>query len=89
MRRAAKIDTVQPEIVDGLLLLGYKLQSLSACGMGVPDLLVQKKDGTLALLEVKSPGGSITPQQKKWMAWWGRVPVVQTVDEAICALERS
>jgi len=89
MRRAARLDVVQPEIVDGLLAMGYKLQSLSAVGMGVPDLLVKKPDGTLMLLEVKTPGGTLTPAQKRWMAWWGPVPVVETLDEAIIALERT
>ena len=89
MRRAAKIDSVQPEIVDGLLARGYKLQSLASVGMGVPDLLVLTPRGNMRLLEVKSPGGTRTDAQKKWAQWWGyeHVPCVYTLAEALDVLE--
>lgn len=40
MRRAAKIDGTQTEIVAALRQVGCKVLSLAACGKGVPDLLV-------------------------------------------------
>ena len=40
MRRAARIDRNQPEIVKALRQVGAHVTSLAAVGDGVPDLLV-------------------------------------------------
>lgn len=89
MRRAAKVDATQHDIVAGLRGLGYKVQSLAAVGHGVPDLLVQTPRGHHKLLEVKSPGGTRTPDQVAWATAWGHehVPVVYTLEEALFVLE--
>ena len=88
MRRAAKIDTTQPGIVDALLAAGCKVQTLAMVGCGVPDLMVARpSDGRLFLLECKSPGGGLTWQQEKWRQAWGwPVHVVQTPEEALRAI---
>ena len=43
MRRAAKVDSVQSEIVTCLRLIGAEVQSLAAIGQGCPDLLISYK----------------------------------------------
>ena len=96
MRRAAKVDDNQLEIVKALLACGYSVQSLAAVGMGVPDLLVSGGptggNGQNWLLEVKDPtkpkaDRQLTPAQKRWhAAWRGHVAVVETVEQALEAV---
>lgn len=96
MRRAAKIDNTQAAIVDALRAAGCKVQSLAACGKGVPDLLVYSPwqhqfdamRQKMILLEVKNPAGrgtSLTPDQVKFHAEWP-VTVVTTPEEALAAV---
>lgn len=87
MRLAAKIDSTQDAIVDALFARGYKIQSLARVGMGAPDLLILTPAGNWRVIEVKSPGGKLTPAQVRWMQHYGRVPVVETVEAALVALE--
>lgn len=82
-----KVDQNQNDIVDALFAHGYRAQALSQ-GMGVPDLLVCATDGTMTLLEVKMPGETLTPYQKRWIATWpAKVWVVHDAAEAIAAAE--
>lgn len=83
MRRAGKVDANQHAIIDVLLAANCKVQTLAAMGGGVPDLLVQRPDGTLLLMEVKAPDGTLTPLQTKWMRYWPGVRVVRSPDEAL------
>lgn len=92
MRRASKIDANQPDVVDALRRLGATVQSLSAVGSGVPDLLVGW-NGRTYLLEVKD--GSLPPSarrltddQEKWHAAWCGSPVfvITCQESAIQAL---
>lgn len=92
MRRAAKIDGTQTEIVAALRQAGCKVLSLAACGKGVPDLLVyalnQLGDWELYLMEVKNlsgRGNKLTPDQVKFHAEWP-VTVVTSVEEALAAV---
>jgi Holliday junction resolvase len=88
MRQRAKIDDNQPEIVKALQQIGCSVQSLAACGKGVPDLLIGYR-GHNILLEVKDGAKTasrkkLTPDQLIWHALWsGQVAVVSTVDEAL------
>src|SRR5512139_2927673 len=83
VRRAAKIDANQPEIVDGLEAIGCSVQSLAAVGSGCPDLLVGFR-GANVLLELKVPGEKLNAAQKPWHAQWkGRAYVVWTLQQAI------
>ena len=52
MRRAAKIDANQTEIVKALRQVGASVQSLASTGKGCPDLLVGFR-GVNWLLEIK------------------------------------
>ena len=88
MRRAAKVDANQAEIVAALRGVGCSVQPLHAVGGGVPDLLVGK-GGVNLLVEVKD--GSKRPSarrlnavQQEWHdAWRGNVAVVSSVAEAL------
>lgn len=93
MRRRAKTDANQPEIVDALRSIGAAVYSLAECGDGIPDLLVGYKGETI-LLEVKD--GSKPPSKREltndqvfFHTFWqgGPLFVVSTVSEALAALE--
>lgn len=43
MRRAAKVDTTQREIVETLRAHGCQVRSLASVGQGMPDLLVLRR----------------------------------------------
>lgn len=83
MRRAGKVDANQHAIIEVLLAANCRVQTLAAMGGGVPDLLVQRPDGSLALLEVKGEHGTLTPRQRTWMKSWPGVKVVRSPDEAL------
>ena len=90
MRRAARIDENQPEIVRALLDAGCSVQSLASVGLGVPDLLVGHGNVNL-LLEVKDGSKApseraLTKDEKRWINMWrGQVRVVHNVEEALLA----
>lgn len=93
MRRAAKVDENQPEIVKALRRAGCSVQSLAAIGAGCPDLLVWSPwltCGQLQLIEIKNKGGKgdkLTPAQEKFhSAWDGFIHRVTSVDEALRAM---
>lgn len=91
VRRAARTDENQAEIVRALRGIGCSVQDLSAVGKGCPDLLVGR-GGRNWLMEVKRPAGprggmrdrGLTPDQVKWHdAWSGHVCVVTTAEDAV------
>ena len=91
MRRAAKVDVNQAEIVKALRKIGATVQPLHTVGHGCPDLLVGFQ-GENHLFEVKD--GSLpasrrilTEDEAKWANnWRGTVRVIKSVDEAIEAI---
>ncbi len=88
MRRAAKIDANQPEIVDGLRAVGASVEILSAVGNGCVDLLVGYKGGNYPI-EVKDGSlppsdRTLTPHQKSWHRdWQGKAYVANSLAEAL------
>ena len=84
MRRHGKTDNNQTEIVAGLRAVGASVTSLADLGHGVPDLLVGHHGETF-LMEVKTPEGSLTPDQVEYnQTWRGRtIMVVRSVEDAI------
>lgn len=84
MRRAAKVDRNHKEIVAAFRACGCSVVSLAALGRGVPDLLVAR-GRWMALVEVKAPGGRLTPDQEAFMAVWRgpKVQIVRTVDDVL------
>jgi hypothetical protein len=89
MRRAARVDSNQGEIVDALRAVGASVQSLAAIGKGCPDLLVGY-NGFTFLIEIKDPSKpksdiQLTPDQKHWHHhWYGTsVAVVYGIEGAL------
>lgn len=93
MRRAAKVDRNQPEIVEIFEDYGFSVQRAQAMGSGFPDLilgyggrnyLVEVKDWQLAPSKRK-----LNEIQQEWhAAWKGQVCVVETAIEAIKLAEK-
>lgn len=91
MRRAAKVDDNQAEIVAALRRAGCSVCSLAGVGRGCPDLAVGLR-GRTYMLEIKDgrkpPSKQrLTPDEQAWHdAWRGHVAVVSSVDEALDAV---
>ena len=91
MRRAAKIDANQPEIVDVARRMGCTVQPLHTVGGGVPDLLVGIS-GVNDLWEIKDgkkppSDRRLTPDQIIWHDdWRGSVQVIDSVDKAVARI---
>ena len=87
-RRAARIDSNQSDIVEGLRQIGCSVLSLAAVGNGVPDLLVAR-NGRTCLMEVKdgdkAPSArKLTPAQEKFKPEWkGEIHVVESRLQAV------
>jgi Holliday junction resolvase len=88
MRRAAKVDANQPEIVQALRDAGWSVAVMSAVGQGFPDLVIGR-DGVNVLVEVKDgskppSAQKLTPDQVEFHAAWnGRIEVVNSVESAL------
>jgi hypothetical protein len=86
MRRAANVDTVQPEIAAGLTRAGVKIVYLHQLGNSVPDLLCGWR-GKNILLECKTGTDKLSDGQSDWHASWpGQVAVVRSFKEAMDAV---
>lgn len=91
MRRAAKVDDNQGEIVAALRRAGCSVCILSGVGKGCPDIAVGLR-GVTYMLEIKD--GSKPPSRQRltldeqaWHdAWRGHATVVRSVDEALDAV---
>ena len=93
MRRAARVDDNQTEIVDALRAIGATVRVVTQGG-GLPDLMVGFR-GQTVLMEVKDgkkppSARALTPAEQKFFDEWrgGLLIVVNSVDEAIAALKR-
>lgn len=89
MRRAARVDENQPEIVKALRAVGATVEVTSAVGKGFPDLVVGLR-GQTELMEIKNPlkpkaDRVLTPDQVVWHRQWRGKPVcvVETVKDAL------
>ena len=88
MRRAARVDENQAEIVAALRQIGASVQSLASVGCGCPDLLIGLR-GRNCLLEIKNPKQDashrrLTPDEEGFLKCWrGQYAVVMTVEQAI------
>jgi hypothetical protein len=82
VRRAARIDRNQVDVVIALRKIGATVQHLHTVGGGCPDLLVGFR-GRNMLLEVKSDGG-LNDLETEWHRdWRGKVATIYTPEEAI------
>ncbi len=92
MRRAAKVDRNQSEIVEALRKVGAFVEpKLSRVGEGCPDLLICFR-GVWRVLEVKDwalppSGRKLTPKEAAWglaaATVGGEVPVIESVADAL------
>lgn len=91
MRRAARVDANQEQIVVALRAAGASVQVISAVGKGVPDLLVGFRNANW-LLECKDGDKppserKLTGDQVEWQSKWrGSCCVVLSADEALRAI---
>ena len=94
MRRAAKVDDNQMDIIKALRGIGASVQPLHYVGDGCPDILVGYQ-GENILLEIKDgakikSAQKLTADQKKWHAEWkGAAYVVNSEDKALECVMRS
>lgn len=92
MRRAARTDRNQIEVVKGLRAMGCTVQTLHTIGKGCPDILVGKNHRNI-LMEIKD--GELPPSDRRltldeleWhSSWRGQVCIVNSVHEAIQAVQ--
>ncbi len=88
VRRAAKIDANQPEIVKAFRQLGASVAITSSAHDGMTDIIVGL-GGLTVLVEIKD--GSKPPSKRKLTPdqvafhgnWQGAITVVETIDQAI------
>ena len=91
MRRNARIDVNQPEIVAAVRKMGCTVQHLHTIGQGCPDILVGVS-GINLLWEIKDgekpPSGQrLTVDELFWHeAWRGQVAVVNSIEKAISTI---
>jgi hypothetical protein len=92
VRRAAKVDRNQAEIVNFVIQCGATVQHLHGVGKGCPDLLVGYR-GVNLLWEIKDglaplSKQRLTPDERDWHAdWRGQVTVVSSIDQALVILQ--
>lgn len=88
MRRAAKIDANQPDIVAALRKIGAQVVPTHTVGQGFPDLVVGFR-GRTVLMEVKDgskppSARKLTPDQEVFhRAWTGEIVVIESIQQAI------
>ena len=94
MRRAARTDANQTNIVDALRRCGCLVLPLHQMGQGVPDLLICHR-GALAFVEVKDGDKSpskrkLTVDQETWHRQWADAPVyvLESVEHVPALLAR-
>lgn len=88
MRRAARVDANQPEIVAALRNLGCSVLDMSRLGGGAPDIAVGY-GGLTILAEIKDgkkppSERKLTKAQVEWrQTWTGGVRLIQGVEDAL------
>lgn len=88
MRRAARIDDNQPQIIAALRKVGAQVQPMHAVGGGFPDLAVGFQGKTF-LIEVKDGSKpqwarGLTDAQLRWHAIWpGHVAIAENETDAL------
>jgi hypothetical protein len=88
MMTAKRTDLLHAEIRDGLRQAGYWVWDTHELGDGFPDLMVIDSVG-IALLEVKSKNGRLTPAEERF--WntcplWERLAIVRSLEQAFDTL---
>ena len=85
-RLRPRVDTTHGEIVAALRAVGASVQSLASIGKGCPDVLCSFRMRWY-VLELKSPGGKLTPDECDWIqAARAEVHVCDSVEAALAAI---
>ncbi len=83
MNHPRRVDNNHAKIRTELRKKGAFVADLSQCGRGIPDLLVAVGE-VVTLLEVKSPGEKLTPQEREFFEHYpGRLYQVERVKDAL------
>lgn len=94
VRRAAKIDDNQHDIVDRFLSNGLKVVSTAGMANGFPDIIVSHFNGINVLVEIKDGDKipskrKLTPDQEEFHATWkGWIEIVENIDDVDALCER-
>lgn len=86
MRRAARVDDNQPEIINAFRAMGATVQPLHMVGKGCPDIIVGMH-GLNILVEIKDgskppSARQLTDDERDWHSKWrGNVEVVETLED--------
>ena len=88
MRRAARVDANQAELVQAWRDMGGSVLFLHMVGQGCPDTLLGMA-GEMELAEIKSAKGKLNREQREWWAAWrGRPPrIVRSVEDLVALAE--
>jgi hypothetical protein len=86
MRRAAKRDRVETEIVKALRHAGFSVEYLS--GTDIPDLLLGK-NRVCALAEVKTGNKPLRQGQAQWHRDWQGFPpfILRSLEDAVALIQ--
>lgn len=94
MRRAARTDRNQKQVVEDLRALGFSVQHLHQIGKGCPDICVGK-NGRNYLFELKDPekppsARRLTSDEEDWFSKWrGQVDIAHDAEEIIEIVNQS
>ena len=92
MRRAARVDANQSDIIRAAEQLGCTVQPLYQVGAGCPDALIgyaSKRGRVNLLIEIKADDGKLTPEQIRFhREWRGQVAIVRCVKDLLDLLRR-
>lgn len=85
MRRDARVDMNQLDIVKTLRKCGATVLHLHQIGQGCPDILVKLPNGELHLCEIKNGERKwkLEPDQITFHAEWGPIAILDSVESAI------
>jgi len=79
LRKRGRVDKSQPELVQKIRDSGGSVAILSSLGHGIADLLIggdfpcpycERKFRQNKLMELKEPGGKLTPDEKRFHDMW-------------------
>lgn len=88
MRRAAKVDKNQAEIVEALRNIpGCSVLITSSLGNGAPDISVGYRGFNFWFELKSSPSEHLTPDQQEFhLSWFGQIQKVSSLKEIITAM---
>lgn len=80
------MDENQDEIVTSLRMVGASVKCIHMVGAGCPDILVGFR-GRNYLFEIKTEGGQLRANQRRWHeGWHGQVAVIRSIEQALAVL---